>query len=85
MKSGIIRIGPAGWSYKDWEGIVYPGKKWRGFDPLAYLAEYFDTIEVNSSQDRFAAERFPVGDIVAKHCRSYPKSELCTGQTGEKK
>ncbi len=20
----MIRIGPAGWSYKDWEGIVYP-------------------------------------------------------------
>jgi Zn-dependent protease with chaperone function len=19
-----IRIGPAGWSYKDWEGVVYP-------------------------------------------------------------
>ena len=42
-----IRIGPAGWSYKDWEGVVYPphGSK---FDPLAYLAQYFDTIEVNS-------------------------------------
>ena len=44
----MIRVGPAGWSYKDWEGIVYPphGSK---FDHLAYLAEYFDTIEVNSS------------------------------------
>ena len=43
-----IRVGPAGWSYKDWEGIVYPphGSK---FDHLAYLAHYFDTIEVNSS------------------------------------
>ncbi|HWS72340.1 MAG TPA: DUF72 domain-containing protein [Thermoanaerobaculia bacterium] len=42
-----IRIGPAGWSYKDWEGTVYPphGSK---FDPLAYLAGYFDTIEINS-------------------------------------
>ena len=42
-----IRIGPAGWSYKDWEGTVYPphGSK---FDPLAYLANYFDTIEINS-------------------------------------
>lgn len=43
-----IRVGLAGWSYKDWEGIVYPphGSK---FDHLAYLANYFDTIEVNSS------------------------------------
>ena len=46
--SPTIRFGPAGWSYKDWEGIVYPqhGSK---FDHLAYLAESFDTIEVNSS------------------------------------
>jgi uncharacterized protein YecE (DUF72 family) len=42
-----IRIGPAGWSYKDWEGIVYPPHGSR-FDPLAYLARYFDTIEINS-------------------------------------
>jgi uncharacterized protein YecE (DUF72 family) len=48
-KKVILRIGPAGWSYKDWEGIVYPQKKWRGFDPLAYLSEFFDTIEVNST------------------------------------
>jgi uncharacterized protein YecE (DUF72 family) len=42
-----IRIGPAGWSYKDWEGTVYPphGSK---FDHLAYLASFFDTIEINS-------------------------------------
>lgn len=42
-----IRIGPAGWSYKDWEGVVYPphGSK---FDALAYLAQFFDTIEINS-------------------------------------
>lgn len=47
MKTSKIRIGPAGWSYKDWEGVVYPphGSK---FDPLAYLAGFFDTIEINS-------------------------------------
>ena len=46
-ESTKIRIGPAGWSYKDWEGTVYPphGSK---FDHLAYLAQYFDTIEINS-------------------------------------
>ncbi|MBV8896776.1 MAG: DUF72 domain-containing protein [Acidobacteriaceae bacterium] len=42
-------MGPAGWAYKDWNGIVYPEPKPRGFDPLAYLAAYFDTIEINSS------------------------------------
>src|SRR5947208_17193022 len=47
-----IRIGPAGWDYPDWRGVVYPevgrtkGKK---FDPLAYLARYFRTIEINST------------------------------------
>lgn len=45
----MIRIGPAGWAYKDWEGIVYPAQKPKGFDPVAYLAQYFDTIEINSS------------------------------------
>lgn len=42
-----IRVGPAGWSYTDWEGTVYPphGSK---FDHLAYLASFFDTIEINS-------------------------------------
>jgi uncharacterized protein YecE (DUF72 family) len=45
----VIRVGPAGWSYKDWNGIVYPEPRPRGFDPLRYLAEYFDTVEINSS------------------------------------
>jgi uncharacterized protein YecE (DUF72 family) len=44
-----IRIGPAGWSYKDWEGVVYPQKPGAKFDPLTYLARFFDTIEINSS------------------------------------
>ncbi len=42
-----IRVGPAGWSYKDWEGTVYPPHGSR-FDHLAYLASFFDTIEINS-------------------------------------
>ena len=44
-----IKIGTAGWSYKDWEGIVYPAQPGSKFDPLAYLAQFFDTIEINSS------------------------------------
>lgn len=47
--SNRIRVGPAGWSYKDWEGIVYPHKPGSKFDPLEYLARFFDTIEINSS------------------------------------
>ena len=42
-----IRVGPAGWSYEDWAGIVYPARRPRGFHEAAYLAEFFDTIELN--------------------------------------
>jgi uncharacterized protein YecE (DUF72 family) len=50
MKSKhIIKVGPAGWSYKDWEGMVYPPKPPTRFDPLNYLAQFFDTIEINST------------------------------------
>jgi len=44
-----IRIGPAGWSYRDWNGVVYPQNPGSRFDPLAYLSNFFDTIEINSS------------------------------------
>jgi len=45
----MIRFGVAGWDYKDWWGSVYPLAPQRGFDPLAYLARYYDTIEINST------------------------------------
>lgn len=45
----MIRIGPAGWLYEDWNGTVYPADGGSSFDPLAYVARYFDTVEVNSS------------------------------------
>jgi uncharacterized protein YecE (DUF72 family) len=45
-----IRIGTAGWSYKDWEGIFYPpGMQRRKQHPLEYLALFFDTTEINTS------------------------------------
>jgi uncharacterized protein YecE (DUF72 family) len=45
----MIRIGTAGWKYKDWDGIVYPRPKPRGFDELAYMAKFFNAVEINSS------------------------------------
>lgn len=42
-------FGPAGWSYEDWEGRVYPQVKPRPFNPLAYLSDHFDFVEVNTS------------------------------------
>jgi uncharacterized protein YecE (DUF72 family) len=48
--SNDIRIGTAGWSYKDWEGIFYPsGMQRRKQHPLEYLARFFDTTEINTS------------------------------------
>jgi uncharacterized protein YecE (DUF72 family) len=44
-----VRYGPAGWAYKDWEGVVYPKPKPRGFDPLTFLSQYFQTVEINST------------------------------------
>lgn len=45
----MIRVGPAGWSYPDWEGTVYPRTKPRGFHGLAYLSRFVSMIEINSS------------------------------------
>lgn len=44
-----LRIGPAGWSYPDWSGYVYPSHRSKSFHEAAFLAEFFDTIEINTS------------------------------------
>jgi uncharacterized protein YecE (DUF72 family) len=45
----VIRVGPAGWSYPDWEGKVYPTVKPAGFDALGFLARFFECVEINST------------------------------------
>lgn len=45
-----LHIGTAGFSYKDWEGIVYPPDlKKRKIHPLEYLAQFLDACEINTS------------------------------------
>ena len=48
-----IHIGTSGWNYPTgkgtWNGVFYPTRRPRGFDELAYYAEHFDTVEVNST------------------------------------
>ncbi len=45
-----IRIGTAGWSYKDWDGILYPPEVTRKkIHPVEFLARFFDVIEINTS------------------------------------
>ena len=44
-KSPVL-VGVAGWSYRDWESVVYSsGQK----NKLSYLARYLDCIEINTS------------------------------------
>ena len=45
----MIRVGPAGWTYPDSPGHVYPAGMPKSFDVLAFTASYFDTIEINAS------------------------------------
>ena len=49
--------GPAGWSYAQWNGVVYPGQKPRNFHALEFLAGCVDMVEVNSSFYRIPANR----------------------------
>ncbi len=44
-----VRVGPAGWSYSDWANYVYPARRPKGFHEAGYLAQFFDTIEINTS------------------------------------
>src|SRR5687767_9795368 len=54
-----IRVGTSGWSYPSgegtWKGVFYPEKKPKGFNELAFYAEHFDTVEVNSTFYRVPA------------------------------
>src|SRR5512138_981889 len=45
---GEIKIGVAGWDYKDWNEIVYPSGV-KKLQRLEFLSQYFDAIEINSS------------------------------------
>lgn len=53
--AGNVRIGTSGWNYPTgrgtWNGVFYPPARGRskGFDELAFYAERFDTVEVNST------------------------------------
>jgi uncharacterized protein YecE (DUF72 family) len=48
-KQATVYVGTAGWSYKDWDGIVYPTQIKKSLHPVEYLAHYLDVIEINTS------------------------------------
>ena len=51
--SSNLHIGTSGWSYPTgrgtWNGIFYPKRRPKRFDELAFYAEHFNTVEVNST------------------------------------
>jgi uncharacterized protein YecE (DUF72 family) len=44
-----VLIGPAGWSYADWRGIVYPAYPHGSGKELETVAQTFDVVEINTS------------------------------------
>jgi uncharacterized protein YecE (DUF72 family) len=78
MKPGSVRIGTSGWSYPSgkgtWKGVFYPStgrSRGRGagrFDELAFYAEHFDTVEINSS-----FYRVPTPDTTKDWARRTPR------------
>jgi uncharacterized protein YecE (DUF72 family) len=97
-----VRVGTSGWSYPTgsgtWNGIFYPiapgasrSRKKGGFDELAYYAEHFDTVEVNSSfyrvptpqTTRSWVERTPPAfEFSVKLYQKFTHPEMFTKATG---
>ncbi|MBS3818836.1 DUF72 domain-containing protein [bacterium] len=63
-------VGTAGWSYQDWEGIVYPSKKSSSFHPLPFLAHYLNLVEINSTFYRIPSIRISLSWI--KKIKDHP-------------
>ena len=88
----MIRVGTSGWSYPSgkgtWKGVFYPP---RTRDELAYYAERFDTVEVNSTFYRIQsaqtalswAKRTPAGFLFSvKLFQKFTHPELYQKKTG---
>lgn len=74
-----IRVGPAGWSYEDWKGTVYPDPPPPGFDPLAFLARLFRCLEINVTFYRPIAAR-----TAESWLRRVPEDFLFTAKAWER-
>lgn len=61
MNEATYLFGPAGWSYKDWHGPVYPMNNPKNFNALHYLAENFDFVEVNTSFYHIPSQKLTSG------------------------
>lgn len=44
-----LRIGPSGWEYPGWRGVIYPVAGARSLHPLEYLSRHFSAVEIEST------------------------------------
>jgi uncharacterized protein YecE (DUF72 family) len=66
----MIYIGTSGWSYNHWDGVFYPpGMPQR--DRLAFYAQHFPTVEINSTY-----YHWPADNIFASWQRRVPQGFL---------
>ena len=57
-KMSDVSLGTSGWSYKEWEGVLYPkGEKRK----LSYYARYFKTVEIDSTYYAYPAKAMVQG------------------------
>ena len=47
-----LRIGPSGWNYPEWRGVVYPVSGPRPRHPLEYISRHFNVVEIESTFQR---------------------------------
>ena len=41
-----LSVGPSGWDYPHWKGVVYPAHSSGRLHPLEYLSHHFDVVEI---------------------------------------
>jgi len=84
---GEYFFGIAGWSYPDWKGIVYPAESSGKFDPLSYIATFFDVVELNNTFYRIPESKIVEGWVrrVSHNPRFRFTAKLWQGFTHEKK
>src|SRR5258708_24058432 len=44
-----LAVGPSGWHYPHWDGVIYPRRRPRGFHPLQQMSATFDAVEISAS------------------------------------
>ncbi len=48
-----VLVGPSGWNFPHWEGVIYPAGKPKGFHPLQFIAERFDAVEIPATFESY--------------------------------